>query len=162
MTARVSDVDTGSSQTRRITLASVDNGDGAIHLSGRTAPNRAVSVGLARCGADVVIGDRNVIRESCTVNRGTTHDKHVTTIGNDNLFMAYSHVAHDCVLGDNLVFAKLTGTGVADAPGRFAAVAPGLSTLKQTSLTVRPVSMPPASLMPSPKRVLMLALAARM
>jgi hypothetical protein len=50
MTARVSDDDTWSSQTRRITLASVDNGDGAIHLSGRTAPNRTVSVGLARCG----------------------------------------------------------------------------------------------------------------
>ena len=52
------------------------------------------------------IGDRNVFRESCTINRGTTHDKGVTTIGNDNLFMAYSHVAHDCVLGSNLVFAN--------------------------------------------------------
>jgi UDP-N-acetylglucosamine acyltransferase len=52
------------------------------------------------------IGDRNVFRESCTMNRGTTHDKGVTTIGNDNLFMAYSHVAHDCVLGNNLVFAN--------------------------------------------------------
>jgi UDP-N-acetylglucosamine acyltransferase len=54
----------------------------------------------------LVIGDRNVFRESATVNRGTTHDKGVTTIGNDNLFMAYSHVAHDCVLGNNLVFAN--------------------------------------------------------
>ena len=54
----------------------------------------------------LVIGDRNVFRESVTVNRGTTHDKGVTTIGNDNLFMAYSHVAHDCVLGHNLVFAN--------------------------------------------------------
>lgn len=54
----------------------------------------------------LVIGDRNVFRESCTVNRGTTHDKYVTTIGNDNLFMAYSHVAHDCLLGNNLVFAN--------------------------------------------------------
>jgi UDP-N-acetylglucosamine acyltransferase len=54
----------------------------------------------------LVIGDRNVFRESCTINRGTTHDKGVTTIGSDNLFMAYSHVAHDCVLGNNLVFAN--------------------------------------------------------
>ncbi len=54
----------------------------------------------------LVIGDRNVFRESCTVNRGTTHDKGVTTIGHDNLFMAYSHVAHDCVLGSNLIFAN--------------------------------------------------------
>lgn len=52
------------------------------------------------------IGDRNVFRESCTLNRGTTHDKGVTTIGSDNLFMAYSHVAHDCTVGSNLVFAN--------------------------------------------------------
>jgi UDP-N-acetylglucosamine acyltransferase len=54
----------------------------------------------------LVIGDRNVFRESSTVNRGTMQDKAVTTIGNDNLFMSYSHVAHDCVLGSNLVFAN--------------------------------------------------------
>jgi UDP-N-acetylglucosamine acyltransferase len=52
------------------------------------------------------IGDRNVFRESCTVNRGTTHDKGVTRIGDDNLFMAYAHVAHDCVIGNNTVFAN--------------------------------------------------------
>jgi UDP-N-acetylglucosamine acyltransferase len=52
------------------------------------------------------IGDRNVFRESCTVNRGTTHDKGVTRIGNDSLFMAYSHVAHDCTIGDKVVFAN--------------------------------------------------------
>jgi UDP-N-acetylglucosamine acyltransferase len=52
------------------------------------------------------IGDRNVFRESCTANRGTTHDEGVTRIGNDNLFMAYSHVAHDCQIGNNTVFAN--------------------------------------------------------
>jgi UDP-N-acetylglucosamine acyltransferase len=52
------------------------------------------------------IGDRNVFRESCTVNRGTSHDKGVTRIGNDNLFMAYSHVAHDCTVGNYTVFAN--------------------------------------------------------
>jgi UDP-N-acetylglucosamine acyltransferase len=52
------------------------------------------------------IGDRNVFRESCTMNRGTTHDRGVTRIGDDNLFMAYSHVAHDCVVGSNTVFAN--------------------------------------------------------
>lgn len=52
------------------------------------------------------IGDRNVFRESCTVNRGTMQDTGVTRIGHDNLFMAYSHVAHDCVVGDNVVFAN--------------------------------------------------------
>ena len=57
------------------------------------------------------IGDRNVFRESCTINRGTTHDRGVTRIGNDNLFMAYSHVAHDCVVGDKTVFANCASLG---------------------------------------------------
>jgi UDP-N-acetylglucosamine acyltransferase len=57
------------------------------------------------------IGDRNVFRESCTINRGTTHDKAVTRIGSDNLFMAYSHVAHDCVVGSNTVFANCASLG---------------------------------------------------
>ena len=54
----------------------------------------------------LVIGDRNVFREFVTVNRGTTHDKGVTTIGNDNLLMACAHVAHDCTVGNNPVFAN--------------------------------------------------------
>jgi UDP-N-acetylglucosamine acyltransferase len=57
------------------------------------------------------IGDRNVFRESGTVNRGTTHDKGVTRIGNDNLLMAYSHVAHDCSLGDQIVMANCSTLG---------------------------------------------------
>jgi len=59
----------------------------------------------------LAIGDRNVFRESCTVNRGTTHDKGVTLIGSDNLFMAYAHVAHDCVVGNNTVFANCASLG---------------------------------------------------
>jgi UDP-N-acetylglucosamine acyltransferase len=57
------------------------------------------------------IGDRNVFRESVTVNRGTIHDKGVTRIGNDNLFMAYSHVAHDCQLGDKIVMSNVATLG---------------------------------------------------
>jgi len=57
------------------------------------------------------IGDRNVFRENCTINRGTTHDKGVTQIGSDNLFMAYSHVGHDCVIGSNTVFANCAALG---------------------------------------------------
>ena len=59
----------------------------------------------------LTIGDRNVFRESCTVNRGTTHDKGVTLIGSDNLFMAYAHVAHDCAVGNNTVFANCAALG---------------------------------------------------
>lgn len=53
-----------------------------------------------------VIGDNNVIRESCTIHRGTTQDKQVTRIGNDNLLMAYTHIAHDCQLGNNIIIAN--------------------------------------------------------
>ena len=51
------------------------------------------------------IGDENVIRECCTLNRGTAASGR-TVIGNNNLIMAYSHIAHDCVVGDRCVFAN--------------------------------------------------------
>ena len=57
------------------------------------------------------IGDRNVFRESVTVNRGTVTGNGVTVIGNDNLLMAYSHVAHDCRLGDQIVLANCATLG---------------------------------------------------
>jgi UDP-N-acetylglucosamine acyltransferase len=52
------------------------------------------------------IGDRNVVREFVTLHRGTVDGGGETVIGNDNLFMAYSHVAHDCVLGDRVIMAN--------------------------------------------------------
>jgi UDP-N-acetylglucosamine acyltransferase len=52
------------------------------------------------------IGERNSFRENCTINRGTTKDKLVTRIANDNLFMAGSHVGHDSVIGSHCVFAN--------------------------------------------------------
>jgi len=57
------------------------------------------------------IGDRNVFREFCTVNRGTVLDRGVTQIGNDNLLMSYSHVGHDCTLGDNIVMSNVATLG---------------------------------------------------
>ncbi|HNR23526.1 MAG TPA: acyl-ACP--UDP-N-acetylglucosamine O-acyltransferase [Steroidobacteraceae bacterium] len=57
------------------------------------------------------IGDDNVFREFCTVNRGTSKDQGVTRIGSGNLFMSYSHVAHDCVVGDKVVLANLATLG---------------------------------------------------
>ncbi|MCL4107997.1 UNVERIFIED_CONTAM: hypothetical protein GTU68_017025 [Idotea baltica] len=56
----------------------------------------------------LTIGDRNVIRESCTINRGTAQDIGTTTIGDDNWIMAYVHIAHDCVVGNNTIFANNT------------------------------------------------------
>lgn len=52
------------------------------------------------------IGDRNTIREFVTMHRGTKQDQSITRIGNDNLFMAYTHVAHDCLIGDHVVMAN--------------------------------------------------------
>lgn len=54
----------------------------------------------------LVIGDDNVFRESCTVHRGTVQDQGITSIGSRNLFMAYVHVAHDCMIGDDNIFAN--------------------------------------------------------
>ena len=52
------------------------------------------------------IGDGNTIREFCTFNRGTVQDAGVTRIGGNNWFMAYVHLAHDCQVGDNTIFAN--------------------------------------------------------
>jgi UDP-N-acetylglucosamine acyltransferase len=52
------------------------------------------------------IGDRNVVREYATLHRGTIQDAGVTRVGSDNLFMAYSHVAHDCRIGDHVIMAN--------------------------------------------------------
>ncbi len=52
------------------------------------------------------IGERNTFREYCTINRGTVTGHGETVIGNDNLIMAYVHVAHDCIIGNNTVFSN--------------------------------------------------------
>jgi UDP-N-acetylglucosamine acyltransferase len=55
---------------------------------------------------ELVIGDRNTIREFVTVHVGTVQDKGVTRIGDDNWIMAYSHIAHDCVVGNRTTLAN--------------------------------------------------------
>ncbi|WP_332824224.1 acyl-ACP--UDP-N-acetylglucosamine O-acyltransferase [Ramlibacter sp.] len=55
---------------------------------------------------ELVIGDRNTIREFATLQVGTVQDKARTTIGNDNWLMAYVHVAHDCIVGSNVNMAN--------------------------------------------------------
>ena len=57
---------------------------------------------------ELVIGDRNVFREFVTVNRGTGGGGGVTRIGNDNWLLAYTHVAHDCVVGNHCIFSNNT------------------------------------------------------
>ncbi|ODU48158.1 acyl-ACP--UDP-N-acetylglucosamine O-acyltransferase [uncultured Aquimonas sp.] len=57
-----------------------------------------------RC--ELVIGDRNLIREFVTINRGTADDAGITSIGDDNWIMAYVHIAHDCRIGNHNTFAN--------------------------------------------------------
>jgi len=76
------------------------------------------------------IGDRNVIREFVTVNRGTVHGDGVTRIGDDNLLMAYSHVAHDCRLGNQIVLSNVATLGGHVEIGDFAILG-GLSAVHQ-------------------------------
>lgn len=54
----------------------------------------------------LAIGNRNTIREFCTFNTGTSQDSGVTRIGDDNWIMAYVHIAHDCVVGNNTILAN--------------------------------------------------------
>ena len=54
----------------------------------------------------VEIGDRNTIREYCSINRGTVQEQGATVVGHDNWIMAYVHIAHDCVVGNQTVFAN--------------------------------------------------------
>ena len=57
---------------------------------------------------ELVIGDRNTIREFCTFNIGSPGDVGVTRVGDDNWLMAYVHLAHDCQVGNNTIFANNT------------------------------------------------------
>jgi UDP-N-acetylglucosamine acyltransferase len=59
----------------------------------------------------LVVGDRTVIREYCTVNKGTRGGGGITRVGSDCLLMAYSHVAHDCVVADHVTMANSSALG---------------------------------------------------
>lgn len=54
----------------------------------------------------VTVGDNTIIRECVTLNRGTALDKNTTTVGSNCLLMAYVHIAHDCVIGNNVIIAN--------------------------------------------------------
>ncbi|MFD2179252.1 acyl-ACP--UDP-N-acetylglucosamine O-acyltransferase [Veronia pacifica] len=76
------------------------------------------------------IGDRNIIRESVTMHRGTTQDKGQTIVGSDNLFMVNVHIAHDCVIGNKCVFANNATLAGHVTVGDFAIIG-GMSAIHQ-------------------------------
>ncbi len=55
---------------------------------------------------ELVVGDRNIVREFVTLNRGTGDGGGITRVGSDNMLLAYTHVAHDCVVGNHCVFSN--------------------------------------------------------
>ncbi|MES2935122.1 MAG: acyl-ACP--UDP-N-acetylglucosamine O-acyltransferase [Pseudomonadota bacterium] len=59
----------------------------------------------------LTIGDRNVIREFCTFNLGTAQDEGLTSLGSDNLMLAYVHLAHDCRVGNHTIFSNNAALG---------------------------------------------------
>lgn len=56
--------------------------------------------------SNLIIGDDNLIREFCTINRGTIKEESITRIGSKNMLMAYVHIAHDCHIGDHIVMSN--------------------------------------------------------
>lgn len=60
---------------------------------------------------ELVIGDNNVFRESCTVHRGTLQGGKVSKVGNNNFFLVNVHIGHDCIVGDNNVIANNSSLG---------------------------------------------------
>ena len=56
--------------------------------------------------SELIISDNNTFREFCTINRGTEAGINKTVIGSNNLFMSYTHVAHDCIIKDNCIFSN--------------------------------------------------------
>jgi UDP-N-acetylglucosamine acyltransferase len=56
--------------------------------------------------SEIIVGDDNVFREFVTVNRATTKEERITRLGSRGLYMAYAHIAHDCHVGDNVIFAN--------------------------------------------------------
>lgn len=56
--------------------------------------------------SELIISNNNIFREFCTINRGTEAGINKTVIGSNNLFMSYTHVAHDCVIDDNCIFSN--------------------------------------------------------
>jgi UDP-N-acetylglucosamine acyltransferase len=78
----------------------------------------------------LIVGARNVIREHVTMHTGTMMDHGVTRVGSDGLFMTASHVAHDCVVGDHVVFANNATLGGHVKVGDFVFLG-GLSAVHQ-------------------------------
>lgn len=80
------------------------------------------SVGYKGEPTQLIIGDNNIIREFTTLNRGTPGGLGYTSLGNHNYIMAYVHLAHDCIVGDNVILANGVTMGGHVSVGDYAIV----------------------------------------
>ena len=78
----------------------------------------------------LIIGNKNIFREHCTANPGTAGDKMITVIGSSSLFMIGAHIAHDCIIGDNVIMANQATLGGHVHVDNFAVLG-GLSAVHQ-------------------------------
>ena len=78
----------------------------------------------------IEMGDENIIREFATIHRGSPKDRGVTRVGSHNMFMAYSHVAHDCTIGSHVIMANAATLGGHVTVGDYVNIA-GLCALHQ-------------------------------
>jgi len=92
--------------------------EGHTELGERNRISPFVSIGLppqdiGYHGEDtrLIIGNENIIREYATINRATTKEEWKTVIGNRNYVMAYAHIAHDCILGDDIIMSNVATLG---------------------------------------------------
>jgi UDP-N-acetylglucosamine acyltransferase len=103
--------------------------DGHTLLGERNRISPFVSIGsppqdIGYCDEDtrIIIGDDNIIREYTTINRATTKEEWKTVLGDKNYLMAYSHIAHDCSLGDRIIMSNLATLGGHIHVGDYAVV----------------------------------------
>ena len=85
-------------------------GEDCVIHQGASLGNDPQDLKYAGEKSELIIGARTVIREFCTVNRGTSA-RGRTVVGSDCLLMAYTHVAHDCIIGDHVVIANAVNMG---------------------------------------------------
>lgn len=89
----------------------VSIGEGNRIFSGAVLGGDPQDISYRGSETELVIGDRNVIREGVTINRGTEKEEGLTLLGNDCFIMAGCHIAHDCRVGNRVIMANATLLG---------------------------------------------------
>lgn len=97
-------------------------GDGNIFVSHAAIGGPPQDISYKGEETQLIIGDNNIFREFVTVNRATTKEEKITRIGSNCLFMAYAHIAHDCRVGNNVIFANNATLAGHVTVGSFATV----------------------------------------